>query len=492
MLSRVLGFVRDTLIVHFLGKCVWYELFLIAYKSTNWMRRFFAEGAMNVSLIPELSKRQNDPEKFGKLAQNTFSLVLFSLSFFVICMEIFAPILVPILISKYQGEELAHLILLVQINFPYALLISLCAICSAVLNVHQKFYAESALPIILNLSVIGAVLFCRNMSAEATTIGMSFGVLIAGIIQIGWLYWLCRKHHFTFRIQRPKWSSDETSLVLRKTGKNSLVAFANQINLFVDLYLATLLPTGAITFLVLADRINQFPLSIIGVALSAVLLPNFAKNINDFEKTKDLFHNAFLGAMQMALPITFLFIILANPMFYVLFYHGKFTLMDTMQTAQTLQFYAFGIPFVILSKIFLSFLFANNISKVPLIAAVTSVALNIVISLSTIFYIGYIGIAIATAVAACCNFLCLSIYAYNAFPGLFDRFYDVAKLLLWSLVTFTGFYYLKNALFFNLYNSRLENMALVFVLSMFFLTVYFVIGYSLGMIKIPYKAVQKA
>jgi len=248
-----------------------------------------------------------------------------------------------------------------------------------------------------------------------------------------------------------------------------------------------LLPTGAVAFLYLADRINQFPLSIIGVALSAVLLPNFAKNINDIEKTKDLFHNAFLGALQMALPIAFLFIVLADPMFYIAFYHGKFTLMDTMQAARTLQFYAFGIPFVILSKIFLSFLFAHNISRVPLIAAVASVTLNIIISLSSIFYIGHFGIAIATSIAALSNFLCLAVYTYAAFPELFDRFSEVAKLLIWTLISFIGFYYLKSALFFNLYNSWLQNTLLVFVLSAFFFIVYFAIGYGLGMIKMPYK-----
>ena len=211
MLSRIFGFVRDTLITHFLGKSVWYELFVIAYKSTNWVRRFFAEGAMNVSLIPELVKRQNDPEKFGRLAQNTFSLVLFTLGFFVICMEIFAPVLVPALITKYQGAELAHLILLVQINFPYALLISLCAICNALLNTHQKFYAESALPIILNVSIIAAVLLFRNSDARIITLGMSYGVLIAGIIQLSWLYWLCKKHNFTFRLKAPKLRSEETT-----------------------------------------------------------------------------------------------------------------------------------------------------------------------------------------------------------------------------------------------------------------------------------------
>ena len=491
LLSRIFGFIRDALITHFLGKSVWCDLFIIAYKSTNWVRRFFAEGAMNVSLIPELVKRQNDPEKFAKLLQNTFSLILFGLGFFVIILEIFVPIITPLMVTKYQGVELAHLIRLLQINLPYALLISLCAICNAFLNIHHKFYAESSLPIILNLSVIASVLLFRNSDGQTITFGMSWGVIIAGIIQFSWLYGLCKKNHFTFRIQMPQFQSEETALIVKRTSRNSLISFANQINLFVDLYLATLLPAGAVTLLHTADRLNQFPLSIIGVALSVVLLPNFSKIIDNAKETKILFHNAIIGALQLALPITFLLILLADPLFYILYYHGKFTLMDTLQASRTLQCYAFGIPFVIVSKIFLSFLFARNASKIALYAAMGSVAINIMMSISLMPFVGHYGIAMATAIAAFFNCLILMIYTYVDFPQLFETVKDIFTLILWSAFTFIMIFIGKKAFFSPLYSSRFENFQLVLAITTLFLLLYYGVGYFFKFIQMPSQISKK-
>lgn len=492
LLSRILGFVRDVLSTHFLGTSRYYALFIYAYKLTNWFRRFFAEGALNVSLIPELIKHQNRPEKFQTLAQNTFSLILFTLGAFVLFMEIVAPLLAPLMMPKSSSVELAHLILLIQLNLPYALLISLCAVCSAVLNTGSRFYAESALPIILNLSVISSVLLFRHSSYQIMTIGMSLGVVIAGMIQLSWLYILCKKHHFKFKFKKPRLYSDETSLVMKKVGKNSLIPFAHQMNLFVDLYLAgSFLPRASIIYLFMADRINQFPLSMVGVALSVVLLPNFSKNIHDPQKTQNLFHNALIGALQLALPVSFIFVLLAEPIFYILFFHGKYTLIDTLQSARTLKFYAFGIPFVIVSKIFLSFLFANSISKIPLYAAIVSVGINVTLSVLLIPYMSHCGIAIATSLAACVNLVCLVTYSYKKFPYLFEQYKDVIKLIIWSVVNFILFYGIKWWAFPEIYDSFFHNLISIATLGMLFSGIYFILGYRLGLIIIPYKATKQ-
>ncbi|USO02085.1 MAG: murein biosynthesis integral membrane protein MurJ [Alphaproteobacteria bacterium] len=486
-ISRLTGFVRDNLITHFLGKSVWYELFLIAYKSTNWMRRFFAEGALNVSLIPELVKHRDDPEKFHALAQNTFSLILYTLGFFVLLMEVTAPFFLPMLFGRYGQTEIQHLVFLFQLNFPYALLISLCAICNAVLNTHQKFYAESSLPIILNFSLIISIYAFRNYHPAITTAAMSYSVLIAGVIQITWLYFLCRKYSFSLKLRRPKLFSDETSLIVKKTGKNSLISFANQMNLFIDLYLATFLPVGAITYLSLADRLNQFPLSIIGVALSVVLLPNFSKYKNGSQEVKSLFHNSIIGSLQLSLPITFLMIALADPIFYVLFFHGKFTLADTINTAKTLKMYAFGIPFVILTKVLLSFLFSRSITRVPLYSAILSVVTNTIISVVLLPYVGHLGIAIGTSIAACLNCLCLVTYIYLEYPEMLEDYHDILAVIVWSITCGMVCYFIKINFLPKFYPSFLENSIFILLATGFFSGLYYGIGYKTGIVKFSKK-----
>ncbi|MDG1438204.1 MAG: murein biosynthesis integral membrane protein MurJ, partial [Emcibacteraceae bacterium] len=275
MISRVLGFVRDILMAAVLGAGAVTDCFVVAFKLPNFFRRLFAEGAFSASFVPIFSATL---EKEGKqeainFAEEAFACLLMVLLLFIAVIELFMPALIYTIANGFASDEAKFTlaVTLTRFTFPFILFVSLGSLLAGVLNSLGKFAETAAVPIILNLCMISALIFASTaMETPAHTLAIA--VSTAGFIQLIFLYRAIRKAGYKFHLKIPKMTSRVKKLLI-VMGPAALGAGVIQLNLLLDMIIASHLPSASMSYLYYADRLNQLPVGVIGVAIGTVLLP---------------------------------------------------------------------------------------------------------------------------------------------------------------------------------------------------------------------------
>lgn len=406
-LSRILGLIREILMSHVLGASLVADAFVVAFKFPNFFRRFFAEGAFNAAFVPQFAGRLAEqglhPAKL--LAEQVFSVMAWFLLTFVIIVEVFAPTLMPYLAPGFitTPERLNLAVEFTRITFPYILFISLSALLAGVLNSIDRFAAAAAAPILLNVMMIGALLVFPELHMEPG-FALSASVLIAGVIQLLWLYWVCTRAKVRLTLKLPA-LTDDVKKVLKLMIPGTIGAGVMQINLLVDMILASLLPTGALSYLYYADRLNQLPLSIFGVAIGTALLPPLSRywRKNEVQKALQTQTTALEIAMQLTIPASVGLVVLSYPLIKLIFGHGHFTLMDVAATAPALAAFALGLPAYVAGKVFATTYFAREDTITPVKVAIVCVVSNFIMNLIFMKWFLHVGMALATSIAAWIN-----------------------------------------------------------------------------------------
>ena len=197
IISRLLGYLRDVLIAIFLGTSFLADVFFVAFRIPNTFRRLFAEGTFNAAFVPsytsELAKSDSKSRSF---ANKIFNLLFLGLFFLVLVIEIFMPAFVSLIAPGFvqDNEKIELATSLTRITFPFLLFVSLSSFFAAILNSHNKFAAASAAPIILNLVLVG-ILFLGNYLDDKLIYLLSWGVSVAGFIQLIFLYKFVKKFY---------------------------------------------------------------------------------------------------------------------------------------------------------------------------------------------------------------------------------------------------------------------------------------------------------
>lgn len=407
IISRIFGFIRDALIAAFLGAGPVADAFFVAFKVPNFFRRLFAEGALNAAFVPLFSRTHvsEGPVKARLVAEQVFSVLTCTLLVFVIIVEIFLPYLMFLIAPGFHAtpERLVLAREFTHITFPYILFISLSAFLSGILNSLHRFAASAAAPILLNMTMIIGLLFCRDWG---DTVGhvLVWTVLIAGFLQFAWM-WVClRRQGFTLRLRRPV-LSPVVMQMLRVMTPGALGAGVVQINLFIDVIIASFLPIGAVSFLFYADRLVQLPLSVIGLAVSTPLLPRLAKHFeqNEQEKAQWSMNRAIELTSVFVLPSAIALCVMAHPFISLLFERGALEAKQVWQTAKTLSAFSLGLPAFIMVKILSTPLFATYDTKTPVKASLIAMILNIVLNVILMKPLEHVGIALATTIASWVN-----------------------------------------------------------------------------------------
>lgn len=407
MLSRVTGFARDILIAGTLGAGTVADAFFVAFKFPNLFRRLFAEGAFAAAFVPLFAATlEKDGEAEARLfASRAFSLLALVLAVLVSgmmmvmpwAMYAFAPGFEAVPGKRELAAELA------RITFPYLLFISLCSLLSGVLNALGKFAAAAATPILLNLSLIAALL---GLSAFTETPGhaLAWGTAAAGVLQFIWLMIAARKMGMMPRLGRPT-LSPRVKLLLSRIVPVAFGAGLYQINLLVDTILASMVSDGAVSFLYYADRVNQLPLGVIGVAVGTALLPLLARQIaaGDEGAASHSQNRAVEFALLLTLPAMAGLMVLAEPIVRVLFERGAFSAADAQATAAALAAFSVGLPAYVLIKVFSPGFFTREDTKTPVRIAAFALVANIGLNLVLMQVLAHVGIALATALSACLN-----------------------------------------------------------------------------------------
>lgn len=407
MISRVLGFARDILIAATLGAGPVADAFFVAFKLPNFFRRLFAEGAFNAAFIPLFTRHMTDGgrETARDFAQEVLSVFVVTLLFFVTALQIAMPWVMHGFAPGFADDpyrfDLA--VQLAQVTFPYLLFISLVSQLGGVLNALGRFAAAAATPIILNLCLIAAIL---GLSPFVETPGhaLAWGVAVAGAAQFVWLMWACHRAQFDLRLLRPRLSPRvKRLLILMLPGV--IGAGVVQINLLIDVVIASLLPRGSVSFLYYADRVNQLPLGVIGVAVGTALLPLLSRQLREGDDTAAAgsMNRALEFALLLTVPGAAALMVMPDLVVSVLFERGAFGAAETAATAAALAAYAAGLPAYVLIKVLAPGFFAREDTATPVKVAAFCVVINLVLNLILMGPFLHVGIAIATVVSAWIN-----------------------------------------------------------------------------------------
>lgn len=401
-LSRIFGLAREILMSHILGANILTDAFLVAFKFPNFFRRLFAEGALHSAFVPTFSHRlENHGHDMAKVtAEHVFSALTTILVIFVAAVLVFTPQITPLLAPGFAPEGLQLAIDFTRITFPYILFISLTALLTGILNTLDRFAAGAAAPILLNVVMILALIISPFLQVNAGYT-LSFAVLVSGILQFLWLYVACWRAGVRLKLRWPKLSQDVRD-VMRLMAPGAFGAGVMQINLFVDMLLASLLPAGSLSYLHYADRLNQLPLSIFGIAIGTALLPSLAKYLNsgNISKAMKTQESALQLALQLSLPSTVGLVILATPLISLIYGNGKFGSEQVMATAPALAAFAIGLPAYVIGKVLTANFFAYRDTKTPVKIATTCVVVNILLSFIFMKPFLHVGMALATSLSA--------------------------------------------------------------------------------------------
>lgn len=401
-LSRIAGMVRDMLTANLLGAGNIADAFFVALKLPNFFRRVAGEGAFSVSFVPLYSKTlaQEGEESASKFSGEVCSLMTMILSIFTILFIITMPWIIHLIAPGFAHgtERYDAAVAMTQITFPYLMLMSLTSLFGGMLNAHHKFGPFAAAPIIFNCTIIFFMVVLTPLFPNAG-FAMSVGVSVSGILQMIMVVFFVRRHKISFHWQRPR-LSEKTRKLFKLMGPGVLSAGVFQVNLFVDMIIASLLPTGAISFLYYADRLNQLPLSIAGIAVGTALLPMLSKSLaaKDHAESNDLFNRSLEFCFFVALPAAIALLIIPIPMVATLFEHGKFTRDETLQTAYVLMGYGVGLPAYIASKVFMTAFWSHEDTITPVKISIVTAVSNIILCLLLINWLGVGGISLATGI----------------------------------------------------------------------------------------------
>jgi len=411
--SRVLGFARDVLIAAGLGAGPVADAFFIAFKLPNFFRRLFAEGAFSAGFVPLFSRllqREGRPAALA-FAEAALSVLLPVLLGFVTLFQIAAPWLMFVLAPGFADDpaKFELTVTLTRIAFPYLLFISLVSLLGGVLNALDRFAAVAATPILLNLMLILAVTVLAHFTPTPGH-ALAWGVSLAGMAQFLFLVLACRRAGVALRLGWPRLGPRVREL-LRLILPAALGAGVVQINLVVDVVLASFLPEGSVSYLFYADRLNQLPIGVVGVAVGTALLPTLSRLVaaGDAAGARHQLNRALEICVLLAAPATVAYLAIAPELVGALFQRGAFGERQAAATALALQAYAVGLPAYLLTKALTPPYFAQADTRAPVIAGLWAMAANLVLNLILMQFLLHAGLALGTALSAWLNVAILAL-----------------------------------------------------------------------------------
>lgn len=414
MISRVFGFIRDTVTASFFGASAAFDAFSVAFRIPNFMRRLFAEGSFSQAFVPVLSEYQKkrdheDIQRFINAMSGTLGVTLLIVTILGV---IGAPWVVRLFAPGFaaQGDRFDLAVTMLRINFPYLLFVSLTAFSGAILNTYSRFWVAAFTPVFLNITMIMAA-FWLSPEMQTPIIGLAWGVFIAGMVQLAFQWPFLRRLNL---FPRPTVNFKDPGVrrVLKLMVPALFGVSVGQINLLVDTLFASLLAVGSVSWLYYSDRLMEFPLGVFGVAISTVILPQLSRHHatqseTSFSMTIDW---ALRAVLLVGVPAGVVLAVMAGPMLSTLFQYGHFHAHDVMMASQSLTAFAIGITPFMLVKILAAGFYAKQDLKTPVRIGVVAMITNTALNMTLIWSLAHAGIALSTSLAALVNAGCLFYY----------------------------------------------------------------------------------
>ncbi|MET0870534.1 MAG: murein biosynthesis integral membrane protein MurJ [Methyloceanibacter sp.] len=414
LVSRLTGFVRDVVMAAVLGAGPMADAFFIAFRLPNHFRAIFAEGAFAAAFVPAYARTL---EEAGLPAAKLFAdqiasaLILINLVLLGLAL-LFTPwvvsVLAPGLVDDPARFDLA--VALTRITFPYLALVSIETLFAGVLNANNRFASAAGAPILLNLSIVATLLLAPLFSDAGHA--AAWGVLIAGIAIVLLVGGDAEAHGIGIRLRMPR-PNEPTRRFLKALGPAIIGAGGVQLALFADTLIASFLPTGALSALYYADRINQLPIGVVGIAVGTVLLPEMARRLaaGDTKGAASAQARGIQLALLLTIPCAVAAIVIPDLIMRALFARGAFTAADAAAAGATLAAYSIGLLPFVLMRSFTAPFYARGDTATPVKAALLAAAINIALKVVLMGPLAQVGLALATSAGAWIN---LSLLAYFA------------------------------------------------------------------------------
>ena len=444
LMSRISGLFRDVLMTSALGASIWSDMFIVAFKLPNLFRRIFAEGAFTQAFMPSFIASKHKGV-FATAIFLRFMLFLLGLS---IIITIFPEPLTKLIAWGFDSEKIAQTGVLTAINFWYLDLIFIVSFLAALLQYKNHFATTALSTILLNLSMITALLFYIKENPKTIAYALSFAVILGGILQViahiisikklslhklimgGWKY----KKEKNVQEEEKKFKS----LFLPSILGNS----APQLAAFLDTFLATFLTTGSVTYLFYANRIFNLPLALIAIATATVLFPSVSKAIKNNNNTQayDNLSKAFWLLTFLLGGATVGGILLAEPIIWLLFEHGNYSIQMSQKTAQVLKMYMIGLLPFGLAKLFSMYLYASHkhikAAKIAIYGLITSSIMSLIL----MYPMGAKGLALAGSLGGWVLFIfTIKEVGFEKFIDIVrskNSVYFIAGMLLFSILIY--------------------------------------------------------
>ncbi|WP_435231235.1 murein biosynthesis integral membrane protein MurJ [Pseudopelagicola sp. nBUS_20] len=431
LMSRILGFVREILILNYLGPGVALDAFVAAFRLPNMFRRFFAEGAFNAAFVPLFSQKYEAGEDALAFANDAFNFLATAVLLLTAVAMIFMPALVWVTAEGFYGDERFDMTVgFGRIVFPYILCMSLAALFSGALNATGRFAAAAAAPVLLNALVVPVLIIGATVGGDVVK-WLVWTIPVAGVAQLSLVWIAATRAGLSLRPGLPRWTKDMRKMVYVAVPA-ALASGVIQINLVVGQIVASTTP-GAVSWLFAADRLYQLPLGVVGIAVGIVLLPDLSRRLkaNDEKGARYAFSRAGEFTFFLTVPCAVALLVIPLPLVSVLFERGATTPDDSAAIAAAVAIYGVGLPAFVLQKLLQPLFFAQNDTKTPFYYALTAMIINAALAFGLSPLLGWMAPAVATSASAWVMVVQLGIGARRFGPVA--KFDDRLRKRLWMI-----------------------------------------------------------
>ena len=411
LVSRILGFVRDAIVAMLFGAGLYSDAFFMAFRIPNLLRKFFSDGVLSLSFIPEFTKYHtlHGKERAFDMARSFFCIISFAGVLLVVCGILFTPGVVSIMAPGFvvHPQKYDLTVALTRIMMPYMGAIFLMAGCMGILNALGHFAAPAVAPIVFNLVIIFFALVLSPLFASPAG-ALAWGVSLGGVLQL--LLQLPFIHAKGFRILKRFSMKNPGAIRAVRTMLPAMVGVAGyQINVLLATFMASRLGDGSISYLYYADRLVQFPLALFTVSVSTVIFPRLASFVasNRQWDAAELFSRGLQLIFFITLPAMAGLMVLRRPIVALLFFQGKFQMTAVLETSAVLFFLSMGLWAFSGTRLFGSLFYAFSDIKTPFMAGICAIGVNMVLGWELMKTMGHSGLALSLSLSGVINLMIL-------------------------------------------------------------------------------------
>jgi putative peptidoglycan lipid II flippase len=432
MTSRILGLVRDQVLAYFFGAGDAMDAYRVGFKIPNLFRDLFAEGAMSAAFVPTFTRHVAGAGKESgwRLGNLVINALIVATGALVVIGILFANPIVDALAGRYAAVQLADgtnkldlTVLLARIMLPTLMLIAVAAAVMGMLNSLRHFFIPALSPAMFNVVTIvlavALIPVAPALGIEQPIVVIAVATVLGGLAQLA-LQWPTLRHE-GFRY-RPvlDWKDAGLQRVLILMGPGTVGLAATQLNVAINLFLATREGTGAVSWLEYAFRIMYLPIGLFGVSIATAVLPAVSRHVveKDTAASRATIADGLSLMMMLNIPATVGLTILAVPIVRVIFEHGEFTAADTTATAAAVRFYAIGLIAYSVVRIASPTFYALGKNRIPVIVSMFTVVVNATLNILLVRFMGYVGLALGTSIAAIFNGTVLLVVLHRNLGGL--------------------------------------------------------------------------